>query len=155
MNKVHPMSGVTPFGHFPVRMGGSTGQVGMFGMTRDSGKRMHKGADYVCTAGDPVFAAHDGIVTRYGEQAHGKGYGQRIYIRNEERQVESRYAHLSVEFVSKDQFVRAGHCIGLAGRSGNVGYSLQEMETHLHFEIRTGPLPQRTAIDPEIWLHEE
>jgi murein DD-endopeptidase MepM/ murein hydrolase activator NlpD len=155
--RLHPLAGrsVLEAGHgppaWPVRTGGSTGRVGSFGLTRDNGKKRHLGVDYLAEAGLPVYAAHDGEVTRTGEQSGGKGYGQRIYLRDAEAAVQTRYAHLSGQLVSRGDRVRAGALLGWVGRSGNVQ---DTTPTHLHFEVRLGPLDRLEAVDPEEWLAE-
>ena len=154
--KIHPMTGCPAAGgrEVQVRSGGSTGRVGSFGMTRDGGTKMHKGTDFVCSAGAPVFATLDGVVIRSGEslprnnvqQDGRKGYGYRVYIKHnvtgDGRKIETRYAHLSTIFVREHQSVRGGECIGLAGRSGNAD------DPHLHYEVRTNG----NAVNPEDWL---
>lgn len=164
--KCHPISGVdvrgakgwVPHRLAEVRAGGSTGRVGSFGMTRSGGTKMHKGTDYLCNEGDPIYAAMDGRVGRSGEEVPpgGKeqdgrvGYGYRIYIHHalaggHTQPVETRYAHLSGILAKRQDLVRAGELIGWAGRSGNVD---NDCPTHLHFEVRVGGNP----TDPIVWL---
>ena len=121
--------------------------VGGFGWTRkgsDGKPVMHKGIDWLASPGDPIFAAHDGDVTRAGEQSSGAGYGQRLYLSG--KGVQTRYAHMSVQFVILGQWVRAGHCLGLVGRSGNLSDSIP---SHLHFEV----FVKDELVNPVWWVH--
>ena len=130
-----------------IRTGGSTGKIGFFGMTRNGGSKMHKGIDILASPGDPVFASHSGTVKRAGEQSGGEGYGQRLYIRSDTNEVETLYAHLSLESVVVNQKIRRGHLIGFVGRSGNLSPS---DETHIHWEVRENWEGDFVAIDPLI-----
>ncbi len=164
--KVHPMTGFDvggPDGFEPdwdepvVRSGGSTGRVGSFGMTRNGGTKMHKGVDWLCKPGDPIFFALDGVVGRCGEevprgrvvQDGRKGYGLRCYVKHnvtgDGKKQETRHAHMGVLFVKTGEKVRAGQIAGLAGRSGNKD---RDVKTHHHFEIRINGNP----TDPVQWL---
>lgn len=166
--KVHPLSGYElgasavrmpgeNYEPWPIRLGGSTGAVGKFGMTRNGGTKMHKGLDLLAAPGAPIYAAGDGTITRAGEstphegeQDGRRGYGYRVYLEHDQlggdgAKVQTRYAHLSTVTVEKDQHVRAGELIGFVGRSGNVD---GECPTHLHFEVRLNGNP----YNPEDWL---
>lgn len=138
-----------------VRLGGVTGKVGLFGETRrleNGSPKMHYGIDWLAPVGTPVFAGHDGRIQRCGEQEGGKGFGQRVYIVTGEGQnrLLTIYAHLSVQFVTLNESVRAGHCLGLVGRSGNLGTG----PDHLHHEVRLGGEGRDSAVDPLWWYHE-
>jgi murein DD-endopeptidase MepM/ murein hydrolase activator NlpD len=140
---------------WPVRKGGVTGKVGYFGNTRrneDGSDKKHYGVDWLSPVGAPAYAAHDGRIQRAGEQSGGKGYGQRIYLISEANKVLTIYAHLSAQFVMLNDIVRPGDCIGLVGRSGNVG---DRVPTHLHHEVRLAGEGKDCAVDPEWWYYEE
>lgn len=148
----HPLIGVPDIIiQEQIRKGGSTGKIGFFGKTRNRGTKQHNGVDLVCVPGVPVYAAHDGYCSRAGEQINSdgkpenRGYGLRVYLKGEG--YETRYAHLSVIFVKPNQTVRPGHCIGLAGWSGNA----DPEDVHLHFEVRVNDAP----VDPIDWYVEQ
>jgi len=158
MTVCHPLHGrpPEPDQRWPVRVGGVTGAIGSFGPTRrlaNGQPKMHRGVDWLATVGTPVYAAHAGRITRAGEQTDGKGFGQRLYLRTgaDQAVILTIYAHLCVQFVTVNEHVRAGHCLGLVGRSGNVGNS----PDHLHHEVRLGGEGKDDAVDPEWWYHEE
>jgi murein DD-endopeptidase MepM/ murein hydrolase activator NlpD len=135
-----------------VRTGGSTGKIGSFGLTRNGGKKMHKGVDWLANPGDPVFAAHAGLVARDGEQSGGRGFGQRLYISSHDGKLRTIYAHLSAQTVRAGQKIRAGHLIGFVGRSGNLS---PEDPTHLHFEFHEKREEHPEPVDPVEALLEE
>ena len=125
---------------------------GEFGWTRtggDGSAKEHKGIDYAVPAGTPVYAAHDGVVsTQFGlEQGRGKGYGRRFYLVADG--VMTLYAHLSAVFVEPGQEVRAGWCVGLTGRTGNMGFDLRTPD-HLHFGVKV----RGNWMDPNHWLRD-
>ena len=62
---IHPLTGQPVAGGphlWPVRRGGMTGRVGYFGWTRDGGRKEHRGIDWETELGQPVYAAHDGVI---------------------------------------------------------------------------------------------
>jgi len=163
--KIHPCTGLPPGHGAPptVRTGGTTGRIGYFGPVRrlaDGRVRHHDGVDWLLPLGAPVYAAHEGVLARPDvEQAHGDGYGWRVYLRStEDPLVETLYAHLSAVLVGPDhpgRIVRRGQCIGLCGRSGNAGYTAREISstpTHLHFGVRVNTPSGLRWIDPLEWL---
>lgn len=157
MTVVHPMTGFLPRTPWPIRMGGATGRIGEFGPVRrdaDGQPKWHYGVDWLCMPGQAVFAPFAGTVSRAGEQSGGDGYGQRIYLHDKTGTVQAILAHLSVEFVHAGQSIRAGHCVGLAGRSGNIGYDDEEVPTHLHFEVKMWNADRQewVATDPVAWV---
>ena len=159
--RIHPLTGMAPQHKWPIRedVRGGDPQVGRFGMTRTStdGKpKMHKGVDYLAAPGAAVFAIHDGEITRAGEQLHGKGFGQRVYLRSHDGSIESIYAHLSGQIHQAHRHVRAGDLIGWVGRSGNVGADERACSTHLHLEIRRKiESDEMVLVDPDLYLYPE
>ncbi len=147
----HPVTGLAPGDGYPL-VGGRAGEFGWSRRERNGAPRFHRGVDFAMFPGDTFFASHDGKVTRVGEQSAGKGYGQRIYLKgfHGEQLLFTIYAHLSVQFVSLGEIVRAGHCLGLAGRSGNITTE----ETHLHHEVRLGGEGKNDAVNP-LWFYDE
>lgn len=151
MTKIHPMTCHRPKGRWPVRTSLANPLIGKFGPTRNGGAKLHNGVDWICPPGSPVYAAHSGLVSRDGEQQRGEGFGTRVYVSSgEPNDVVTIYAHLSVEFVHVDQFVRAGACLGLTGRSGNIGFDPDAIPDHLHHEVHVAGVP----VDPEAWYEQ-
>ena len=87
--------------------------------------------------GDPVYAIGNGLVMLAKNCGHG--WGNVVIIRhvyeerNEQRLVDSLYAHLDRILVRYGQQLRKGHKIGTIGTGGGL------YEAHLHFEIRKDP----------------
>jgi len=122
---------------------------GRFGPTRrnaDGSVKWHGGVDLSTYPGQPVFAAHDGAVTRAGEQQAppppGGGFGLRVYIQAPDG-TRTCYAHLSGIAVKPRQSVRAGYLIGWAGYSGNADGE----ECHVHFGVKVAG----RWVDPLLW----
>ena len=90
-------------------------------------RRQHKGIDINANHGDTIRAAFDGKVRVVDNQP--SGYGKVVVIRHPNG-LETVYGHLSKHLTKKDNTVKAGDPIGLAG---NTGFSYG---THLHFETR-------------------
>jgi len=98
--------------------------------------RMHKGLDFGCSYGTPIYAASSGTVTFAGAQG---GYGRLVTIRHDGGWV-TAYGHMSRMIVRSGQRVSAGQVIAYVGSAGH------STGPHLHFEVRTGggtvnPLP--------------
>ncbi|HMS93943.1 MAG TPA: DUF5930 domain-containing protein [Tabrizicola sp.] len=105
-----------------------------FGYRRDpkgGGNRMHNGVDMAGSAGTPIYAAADGIVT-YADW--DSGYGRQITIKHDFG-IETLYGHLSQIRVDVGQRVSRGERIGDMGNSG------RSTGTHLHYEIHLGGTP--------------
>jgi murein DD-endopeptidase MepM/ murein hydrolase activator NlpD len=104
----------------------------------DARNPTHIGLDYACRTGDPIVAADNGVVTIAGWNG---GYGILIEI-NHGNGFVTRYGHLSQLAVGCGQAVYQGDLLGYCG---STGYS---SGAHLHFEIRSGGIPQ----DPQAYL---
>jgi murein DD-endopeptidase MepM/ murein hydrolase activator NlpD len=90
--------------------------------------QLHKGLDITLQVGDSIFSIYEGRV-RYAQYNTG-GYGKLIVIRHPNG-MESYYAHLNDIWVSPNQDVQAGDCIGTGGRT-----AIRNSPAHLHFELR-------------------
>jgi|TARA_Y100000296_G_C5069470_1_gene204116 murein DD-endopeptidase MepM/ murein hydrolase activator NlpD len=88
----------------------------------------HNGIDYGVSTGTPIFAAHDGVVTKV--KFDKLGYGTHIRLRDPAFGRETVYAHLSEVEVEVGDLVGMGDKIAL---SGNTGFSTGP---HLHFGYR-------------------
>ncbi|MCU0822072.1 MAG: M23 family metallopeptidase [Spirochaetes bacterium] len=97
-------------------------------------RRFHPGLDIPAMNGQPIIASMEGVVTFSGYAA---GYGRAVVLQHRD-DFSTKYAHNSVNFVKKGEFVRKGQIIGLVGSTGN------STGNHLHFEIRCRDIP----LDP-------
>lgn len=104
--------------------------------------RIHNGIDLKQNSGDTVVAAFDGKVRFAGWNSGG--YGNLVIIRHFNG-LETYYAHLSEINVKKNQYIKAGELVGLAGRTGRA------YGDHLHFEIRY----MDNSFDPELMIDVE
>lgn len=108
--------------HYPYK--GTPHPRGKYGPRRG---RQHQGIDLPLKTGEPIYAAFSGRV-RISEYNRG-GYGNLVIIRHDNG-LETYYGHLSERYVQPDQWVEAGHIIGLGGSTG------RSTGPHLHFETR-------------------
>jgi len=108
------------------------------------GKRIHTGIDLRLNLGDTIYAAFDGVV-RISRTF--SGYGKFILIRHENG-LETSYAHCSKLLVNANDTVKAGHPIGLGGRTGRATCN------HLHFETRLFGEPMNPNIFFDFAKHE-
>ena len=112
------------------------GGDGHFHAPRGGG--VHRGVDIKARLGDPVYAAHAGVVTKRSQEP-GTGFGYYVDITNQKTGLTTRYAHLdkaSWDKLQDGKTVKAGEAFAKVGRSGNVR---EGRGTHVHFEIRRGP----------------
>jgi len=130
--------------------------VGTFGMVRKHGKKGHQGLDIKAPEGTPVVAVGAGKVVRTGYDPGGYGYyiqidhGDHLY---------SFYGHLQKSRLPQiGTAFSAGDSIGHVGRTGNLE---SDIDSHLHFELRTmlypptgsGPEGLKGRIDPMPYLY--
>ena len=106
----------------------------------DEGKNSHLGIDLRGQKGDPIFAAHDGIVI-YARSGF-RGYG-RMVILEYDKTWATLYGHLSRYTVKTGQKIHVGDVIGLMGRTGRA------TGVHLHFELMRDKIP----IDPKSQIN--
>jgi peptidoglycan LD-endopeptidase LytH len=121
-----------------------------FGMVRrnaDGTKRPHQGWDFEAQDGTPCFAVADGEIVAV---RNGGDYGQQIVLAfdfdfdsdGDRDRLYAFYAHLSRIDVQPLQRVVKGQHIGLTGSTGNAA-SMTGPDKHLHFEVRSVPVPGR------------
>jgi murein DD-endopeptidase MepM/ murein hydrolase activator NlpD len=101
-------------------------------------QRLHAGADFRGTTGQPILASADGTVLFTGVMT---GYGN-VVILDHGRSLATLYAHQSRIAVSNGQKVKKGQVIGYVG---STGYATGP---HLHFEVRAGGTP----VNPREYL---
>ncbi len=116
--------------HYPYK--GAVNPRGKYGPRRG---RRHQGVDLPLKTGDSVYATFCG---RVRISQYVRGYGNLVIIRHDNG-LETYYGHLSERLVEPDQWVEAGHIIGLGGSTG------RSTGPHLHFETRY----YGQAFDPE------
>lgn len=100
-----------------------------FGYRRDplnGSTRMHKGMDFACKPGNPIFATGDGVVESLTFEH--KGYGLSVVI-DHGFGYKTRYAHMSIISVAEGMRVRRGDHLGQSGKSGRIS------GPHLHYEV--------------------
>jgi murein DD-endopeptidase MepM/ murein hydrolase activator NlpD len=90
------------------------------------GPGLHQGVDIAAAAGQPVYAAADGLVLL---AATTGGYGEAIYLAHGFG-LSTRYGHLSEIDVRPGQRVHRGDLIGRVGSTG------RSTGSHLHYEVR-------------------
>ncbi len=95
----------------------------------------HNGLDMIAPAGEPVYAAADGIVRNVVRSR--KGLGNVVEIDHGNGYV-TRYAHLADIEVGKGRAVKKGTKVGYVGVSGN------SFAPHLHYEVMRDTL----VMDP-------
>jgi hypothetical protein len=98
----------------------------------------HHGTDFGLTMGQPVYAAHDGIVTYAGPD--NVGYGIRVDISGSKYW--SRYGHAQKVVVAVNQQVKRGQHIMYGDSTGN------STGPHLHFELKING----AYVDPVLYL---
>jgi hypothetical protein len=101
----------------------------------DSTGGVHKGTDYAVSAGTPVVAVKDGVVS---DKTLSADYGQAVLI-DHDGGYSSLYAHLSSKQASPGTRIIRGQEIGKSGKSGNAA------EPHLHYEVWHG---NNNPVDP-------
>lgn len=111
--------------------------------------RPHRGTDigHRNRVGTPILAIADGTVSfvqtgcSVGNRSCGGGFGNHVDIRHPSSEYLSRYCHLSLVNVTRDQTVTRGQEIGKMGETGRA------FGPHLHIEIRR--MSDNIALDPE------
>jgi murein DD-endopeptidase MepM/ murein hydrolase activator NlpD len=96
------------------------------------GGRRHMGIDIAARSGKHIISAADGTVRFSGWRS---GYGRTVIIQHAQG-LKTLYAHNSRNLVSKGDKVRQGQVIALVGSTG------RSTGPHLHFEVRSGSVPQ-------------
>lgn len=99
----------------------------------------HSGIDIDGGAGDPVYAADNGVVVYAGW--NNWGYGN-VIVLNHGNGWQTLYAHLSALYVGCGQSVFQGSSIGAFGSTGNA------TGPHLHFEM----MYNGTKVNPWDYL---
>lgn len=143
---VHPLAG--PKRRMPIRVSR------VFGADRPGHRPVeceagHCGVDIGGEVwGEPVLAAHDGVVARTQRNPNHANGGMYIKLSHRDGTVFTQYFHLAAipKSLRVGDEVRAGQVIGLLGATG-IRYS----EAHLHFtvSVRSNGEGPEQYIDPE------
>lgn len=109
---------------------------------------MHEGVDYHLSAGVPVLAIADGVVTEVG---NGSTNNMGVYLKIQHVidgvTITSTYAHMQTGSMP----FQVGDTVAHGTQVGRVGSTGQSTGAHLYFEIRLGGQFDR-AINPLPWL---
>lgn len=104
---------------------------GHYGASR--GSRTHKGIDYLCEPGAPVFAPCSGKVTKHGYPYPDLSYHY-IQITDGDRDHRLFYCYPLIEvgeYVTEGQIVAEAEDI-------TARYPGQGMQPHIHYEVKEG-----------------
>lgn len=88
--------------------------------------KMHQGLDFSASAGTPIYATADGIVTTAGNTHNG--YGNHVII-NHGYGYETLYGHMLRVKARVGQLVKRGEVIGYVGSTG------KSTGPHCHYEV--------------------
>lgn len=114
------------------------------GFSKAFGSGGHQGVDIGAEIGQEVYAVEDGVLYRqFTDLSSGAGLGWGLLSDGDTKY---RYYHLDgfADGLTVGDRVVAGQLIGFVGDTGNAtpgGW-------HLHFEVRPGPAPHATTVDP-------
>lgn len=110
-----------------------------WGVSRDGGRRRHRGIDIFAPRGRELVAVADGYISFIGDQ--GKG-GHVVWLRTPSG-YSFYYAHLEkwAPGIYEGMQVRAGDLLGYVGTTGNAKGS----SPHLHFSVHD---PNDEAVNP-------
>jgi murein DD-endopeptidase MepM/ murein hydrolase activator NlpD len=111
----------------------------------------HCGIDLSGPWGEPVYAAHDGVVDRVQRGANEEHGGLYVRLAHRGGMIFTQYFHLAAipRRIEPGTRVKAGQLIGLLGDSG-----VHHSAPHLHFALSVKPgsdVPER-YVDPEPLL---
>lgn len=118
------------------------------GASKSFGAGGHQGVDIGTERGQEVYAVTDGVLYRkWTDLGSAPGLGWGLHGTDDTK---FRYYHLDrfAPGLRVGSVVRAGQVIGYVGDTGNASPG----GWHLHFEIRPGPAPHSTPVDPNPLL---
>jgi murein DD-endopeptidase MepM/ murein hydrolase activator NlpD len=128
---VHPCPGFRISSGWGPRVDPITGQAGAF----------HRGIDFACPLGTPLYAPCDGVIDGYAPFGTGGPDGVFIRVRRADG-VQVSFSHCLSLLVAHGDSVKAGEMIA---RSGNTGRSTGP---HLHLAVRV----DGELVDPSLYL---
>lgn len=103
----------------------------------------HKGIDIAGKFKSKIRAVSSGVVTK---SYHSASYGNVVFIKHDDENIETVYAHLHKRLVEKGDHVKKGDQIGQMGNTG------RSSGVHLHFEIHKNEWTYNkyNAINPAL-----
>jgi RHS repeat-associated protein len=108
-------------------------KYGQYGKVRNGGTKDHFGFDFSGNVGDPVSAMYDGKVTQLGNSDfYGPNFVRTSSMLNN-KLYNVDYGHMSKQFLTLNQQIKAKDLVGLMGRLGNL--SGTSFPTHVHIAI--------------------
>lgn len=114
------------------------------GYSKSYGGGGHQGVDIGAHVGQEVYAVEAGVLyRRFTDLASAAGLGWGLWGDSDTKY---RYYHLDgfAPGLEVGDRVEAGQLIGYVGDTGNASPG----GWHLHFEVRPGPEPHATPVDP-------
>ena len=128
---------------FPIAPGPVCEVFNNFGAySKTFGSGGHQGVDIGASYRQEVYAVADGVLYRqFSSSTAGLGWGLHA-----DDDTKYRYYHLDgfADGLEVGDRVTTGQLIGYVGDTGNAAPG----GWHLHFEVRPGPEPHRTPVDP-------
>jgi len=134
---------VLPTLAFPVEGKDQGAILSRYGVSREGGRRQHRGVDIFANRGTPALAAAAGRVSRVDTTNLG---GYVVWVRDDIDNSNLYYAHLDRQLVREGDRVEIGDTVGLVGNTGNA----RTTPPHLHFGIYQR---RRGALDPWYFIH--
>lgn len=112
------------------------------GYSKTFGSGGHQGVDIGAQIGQAVYAVESGVLYR-DFSGSGSGIGWGLWS---DTDTKYRYFHLDAKAdgLAVGDRVTEGQLIGYVGDTGNATAG----GWHLHFEVRPGPAPHGTVVDP-------
>ena len=104
--------------------------------------KLHKGVDFSCSIGTPIYSASNGTVAVAVKSGYGGGYGHHVVLQHGDKY--TLYAHMTDVNVDKGQTVNQGQMVGTCGSTGG------STGPHLHFEVQMGLYSNH--VDPMPYL---
>jgi hypothetical protein len=127
---------------------------GMYGKTRNSNTKWHKGLDLKSDFGDPIYAMYDGTAAKRVQRdknnnVTGAGYFVDVTSTVDGKTVNILYFHMQNENRVSGS-VKAGDIIGYQGDSGNLKTAIDQnfAISHLHIKVKENG----AHVDPRGYL---
>ena len=92
----------------------------------DKTQKPHYGIDIAANLGTFIYAPANGVVIKSVNSNYG--YGNQIFIKHKYG-YQTRFAHLYINLVKKNDIIKKGDIIGLVGSTG------KSTGNHLHYEV--------------------
>lgn len=112
-------------------------------------ERLHAGMDIVGISDTTVVSICYGVVKKVQSASDGSGFGNRVWVVNEQTGISIVYAHLAYASCKRGQIVHPKDVIGKMGNTGNSS------GPHLHIGIyknTTCTAKDGDSTDPAYWF---